>query len=589
MPRPERRADRRRFELWDLAGLALAASVALAVWWVAVALLHTPLGRSHVVRAESVAWWAMTAAGVMLLSIRAGINPRRIGRRLVAVWRDPPGHWVAFALGVIVALPLLAVYAPALFPDSDSARLVAGVMHVQHHGIGYLRDTQDNLLPHLVLGPALALGGLPAAKLTAIGTTALCTGTVSYLTRRITGSMAGAFVAAIAFLAFEPVVSQAGLLPMYPAMLTLGYLGGWLAYRALAGDDHGVRLALAGGLCLALAPEAQAIGVLFAPVPVVLAACFGRRLRSSVKALAVLYGTAAALSIPRLILNLSEGGFSHVLGYRTDYWVTHGYLADVQTHFFRYVGSDESYARYLRHLPARFIDGLGPWGWTLLAAGVLSWLLVSSGRVRLFGVIVSLYFFAAVVAKEIPPFARYFSPLWPALAISIGAGAARLAKRHDLRLRTVTAALTGGLVLLAATNFVSVERSDQHGYSSLRQVRDLVGQITNDQGVIGSRVTEVLYVKPDIPTWGGQFLTADEYATYLIWPSDQAVIRVLRRHDIGWVLIGRNNLLENEYHDTWLVPRYGRHSHHVVRIAESPNFCRRAVVGGRTLYQLGHC
>jgi hypothetical protein len=96
-------------------------------------------------------------------------------------------------------------------------------------------------------------------------------------------------------------------------------------------------------------------------------------------------------------------------------------------------------------------------------------------------------------------------------------------------------------------------------------------------------------VTADIPTWGGQFLSEDEYVTYLTWPSDEEVIDVLERHDIGWVLIHGARNLELAYHDTWLVPHHGQNARQVDAVADSPSFCRVMTVGGFILYRLGAC
>jgi hypothetical protein len=108
--------------------------------------------------------------------------------------------------------------------------------------------------------------------------------------------------------------------------------------------------------------------------------------------------------------------------------------------------------------------------------------------------------------------------------------------------------------------------------------------------VIGARAHQVFFgVTTDTPTWGDQYLTEEEYVTYLTWPSDEAVIDLLNRHDIGWVVIHANRLLETEYNDVWLIPFHGRRSRHVEAVATSPNFCRWSEGGGYVLFKLGAC
>jgi len=110
------------------------------------------------------------------------------------------------------------------------------VAHVRTHGIGFILDTQDNLLPHLILGPAVGRWGLHGALTVTILSLLVLAAIVSYLTCRITGSMAGAAAAAVALVALPPVTDRTGFVPMYPTMLALGYLGAWLAYRTMTAD-----------------------------------------------------------------------------------------------------------------------------------------------------------------------------------------------------------------------------------------------------------------------------------------------------------------------------------------------------------------
>ena len=69
-----------------------------------------------------------------------------------------------FLVGCVLMFPAFALYTPALAGDPDSARLLASILHVQQNGVDYLVETQEVLLPHLVMGPVLALGGIPGSR-----------------------------------------------------------------------------------------------------------------------------------------------------------------------------------------------------------------------------------------------------------------------------------------------------------------------------------------------------------------------------------------------------------------------------------------
>src|SRR4029450_11545378 len=109
--------------------------------------------------------------------------------QLVEIWRDPPGDWPAFALGMAVTLPLLGLFTPTILGDADSVRIAAALRLVQRDGTGFLIDTQDNLLPHLILGPAAALGGIEAVRVVTIVSLQVLAGVVALVAQRVSGSM----------------------------------------------------------------------------------------------------------------------------------------------------------------------------------------------------------------------------------------------------------------------------------------------------------------------------------------------------------------------------------------------------------------
>jgi hypothetical protein len=580
---------RRRATAWDLLGISLATLGMLAVNGVATRAIGTPLGHS---RLFGLATWGSAATSLALLAVlavRDRPRPGDIPRLVTAVWTDPPGAWAAGILGTLLATPVLGLYTPVLLGDADSARVIAGVAHVRAHGIDFLVDTQDNLLPHLVLGPAIAVGGLAGAKLVTLLTVQALAGVTGYVTYRITRSMLGTAAATLALLAIPAAVERGGFTPMYPAMLALGYVGGWFAYRAITRPDERWS-ALVAGLCLALAPEATAVGQLFLVAPVLLLV-FAPTWRTGLTACARVYLVVAVAMVPRIVINLSAGGFERMTSYRTDYWVTKGYVGEIQSNFWMYIGVNEPVGEYLSRLPWRFTHSLGPRGYLVLALASAAWLVLGRGRGRAFVLAVVGFMVLAVTVKQVPPFPRYYSPLWPGLAILVGVGVAALARRPARAVRLLALGVVPILVVAAATTLVRVSHSQDGVRASIDNgpYRQLAGAVSDGKGVIGARSHSLLNVSADIPTWGGQFLTEDEYVTYLTWPSDDAVIEMMERHDIGWVLIHPKRVLETDYHDTWLIPHHGARARHVERVAASPAFCHTASVGGFELYRLGSC
>jgi hypothetical protein len=580
---------RRMASLWDLAGIALFAFVMLCVTEYAVDNAAGGLTRLPFLRAATVGTGVLS---LVTVGAAAFVDPprlREVPTRLVNVWRDPPGDWAVFAFGVALSLPLLSLYTPVVLADSDSVRIITAVRYVQRNGPDFLIDTQDNFGPHLLLGPALALGGIEGVRLATILTLQALTGVTALVARRLSGSTVAGVVAAIALLAMPAVLGRATYIPMYPAMLAFGYLGCWFAYRAIS-ERRGWRFPLAAALCFVLSFETQSVGQLFIAVPVLLLVAVPD-LRSRFGALAKIYGTVAVLCIPRLVVNMSEDGINRITSNRTDYWINKGYVRQIQTDFWNYEGVTEPVTTYVSRLPSRFLESLGQFGWVVLAFALTA-ILGLRGRARVFALSCLGFMMLAATVKRIPPFARYFSPLWPGMAILAGLLVAELIRRRHVVLRVlgsaVALAATAALVYVAVVSYESrAEATNAQAYGiQAGPYRQLVDLVNDGKGVIGSRSHVLVNVTSEIPTYGGQFLTEDEYATFLTWPSDDEVIDVLDRHDIGWVLVNPNRLIEVDYHNTWLVPNHHRSARHVWMVAESPNFCKVASPQGLTLYKL---
>jgi 4-amino-4-deoxy-L-arabinose transferase-like glycosyltransferase len=442
----------------------------------------------------------------------------------------------------------------------------------------------------VILGPAVAIGGLTAAKLVTLLSVQALAGVTSYVTHRITGSMLGAAATALALLAIPAAVDRGGFVPMYPTMLALGYLGGALAYIAMSRPERSWPAAVGAGVCLAMAPEAQGVGVLFLAVPLLLAV-FSPTWQTALASCARIYLVVAVAAIPRLAVNLSVDGLDRLTTFRADYWVTKGYIREIQSNFWHYSGVNEPLGEYVGRLPWRFTHALGPRGYVVLALALVTWIALRRVQARVFVLAVIGAMLLALMVKQVPPFPRYYSPLWPGIAVLAGVGVAGLG-RHPARVARVLAiALVPVLTVLAAGSLVSII----HHHDRLRARVDngpygqLAAAVDDGKGVIGARSPSLVSVNADRATWGGQFLTEDEFVTFLTWPSDAAVIEVMERHDIGWVLIHPNRAIETTYHDTWLMPHYGRPARHVDQVAASANFCPVVKADGFVLYRLGAC
>jgi hypothetical protein len=581
---------RRSFTPWDIVGILLLASLMLLVNHRAVAWAGTPIGRSPLVSRVSVGAAGLTFVALLGLVVRDRVRPAEVLRRVTAVWRDPPRDAVAFVLGLVLTLPLLGFYWPRLIIDADSARLLASVTHVMRGDLGYLADVQEPYLPHLLLAPVIAAHGLAGVKLFTLVSVQVLAAVTALLAYRITRSMWGAAAAVFALLCIDEILKRVFIVPMYPVMLTLGYLGAWYAYRAVSDLESRWRYVVPAGLCLALAPEAQAVGQIFLAVPLVVVA-FAPTLRAGARQVARLYAVIALATLPRLAINLANGGFSHITSYRTDWWATKGYIRAIQVNLLHYLGINEPLIGYLSRLPERFVTSLGGARWLLVVLAAAAFLLCCRGRARWFVVgSVALMVFAVTV-EQVPPFPRYYSPLLPGLAVLVGVLVAALARRRWPLAKVGALACSVALISAAASNYHgTAERFAGAPHFEAWTFQKMVDSIDDDRGVIGARAHQLLFtVTTDVPTWGDQFLTEEEYVMFLTWPSDAAVIRMMKRHNIGWVLLHPLRDLEIRYNNTWLIPRYHLAARHVGAVITSPNFCLWYEVAAYTLYKLGPC
>jgi hypothetical protein len=587
----------RPFTAWDVVGLLLLAWLMLAVNRLGVAVTDTAIGRSPVLDALTVAVMLAALGSLTVLVVWERPSPGVGLRSVVAFWRDPPRPAVSFPVGALLAIPVLGLYHPALFQDSDSARLVASIRYVQQGHFDYFADTQEQLLPHVLLGPAMLVAGMSGLKMAAALSVLVLGGVVAYVTYRLTGVMWASAAAVVGLFCMSGVFERVIRLPMYPTMLALGYFGGWLCYRAVSEPESRWRCALPAGICLALAQEAQGVGQLFLAVPL-LVVVFAPRLRSGLLQLARVGAGVALVLIPRLAINLAEGGTSHLTTFRSDYWITEGYVVRIQNDFWFYQGISEDVGDYLGKLPGRFVETLGGQGWLVLVAAGLACLAGCRGvRSRLFTFLALAFFVLAITLKPVPPFARYYSPVWPGVAILAGVLVATLVRRRRSwlttgALRAVGAGLSVALVVGASLTYrdaVDLTERQRRGME-LQPFREFVAAIDDGKGVIGARAhVTLLSVTADLPTWGDQFLTEREYVTFLTWPSDAAVIAMMERHDIGWVLVHAMIGLETAYNNTWLGPRHQDTVRHTAALAQSPNFCRYMSAAGFVLYRLGAC
>jgi hypothetical protein len=191
--------------------------------------------------------------------------------------------------------------------------------------------------------------------------------------------------------------------------------------------------------------------------------------------------------------------------------------------------------------------------------------------------------------RRLPFYTRYFSFLLVGSALAAGLAFSWFLRR-SARARRATIVL--GLVGLLASAAVSYRGTVQNLQDLERAVANsayerFADEIPPNGGVIGTRAVYLNLVAADVRTFGGQFLTEREYVTLLTWPSERAVIDLMRRHDIEWIFVPRRpSKWVARYNDIWLLPNYGKPARYHEEVKQSPSFCRVRKVRSAALYKL---
>lgn len=581
-------SQERGLDAWDALGLlATTASMCLVATWGAVRANPGYHWLPEALFGVGTGGLVLAAAASVALARRRSLSARQILPRLAGVWLDPPRDWLMFVFGFLLALPALALHTSVLFGDSDSARIISSTMYVQRNGLGYLVDTQASLLPHLTMGPLLAAGGIPAAKLGSIVSLQVLVGSVSFLAWKLTRSQAATLASVAALLTFPVMWERANLLTLYPVMLAGGLLGLYFAQRAtvLEGRER-AWAAIAAGTCFVLSVEANRIGEFFLAFTLFL--FLTAPWKPVARGLARVYLVVVVLSIPRIVINLWEGGFTDFFSNRVDYWITEGYLRRIQED---YVGMPvgDTVPAYL----SRFGTELGTIfslpGLLVLGLAFVG-LILTREPARRFAFACVAAFAVAVVYRRIPFYPRYLSPLMVAGALGAGVAVQHLLRSSRLLKGGAVVALVILCISAGATYVRALDKAERKQKQMLTSpFRKIAREIDDGKGIIGARSGSLLFVSPRLRPYGGQFLTEREFVTYLTWPSDQKVIDVMRAHDIGWVLISSPRQVEIDYHNAWLEPAYGKTVRDIESVAASPRFCRVREVKGFILYKLGPC
>ena len=111
---------------------------------------------------------------------------------------------------------------------------------------------------------------------------------------------------------------------------------------------------------------------------------------------------------------------------------------------------------------------------------------------------------------------------------------------------------------------------------------DLIGH----DSVFGVRAPKLIGYNADLDPWGLSFVTEEEFATYLKWPSSGRVMEMLQKRGIEYVAVTDRDANEVDYHAVWL----GSEPRHRRRLIDSlRRFCPVWHEFPLALYRVGGC
>ena len=282
---------------------------------------------------------------------------------------------------------------------------------------------------------------------------------------------------------------------------------------------------------------------------------------------------------------------------RTDWLVEKGYLRMINERL-RNQRSNDGPLAYLGNIPHLLVDAFGIVLLVVVVGLVAAAARATDRRTLVFGVAVVAAFVVALVVAAPGTYGRYLTPLGVGAAVVAGCGASELASRlpnrsgDGARVSWRAVAMAAAVVVVALAVVETGTNVHDHQADVRRlgpALTELADEIPPGEGVIGVRSNLMVYVDPNLRTIYGRTMSERDFVTYMTWPSDAAVIRMMRRLGVTWVVVRDSKFGETLYHETWLRPVYGERDRHADRIHESDRFCREAHINRTVLYKIGSC
>jgi hypothetical protein len=94
--------------------------------------------------------------------------------------------------------------------------------------------------------------------------------------------------------------------------------------------------------------------------------------------------------------------------------------------------------------------------------------------------------------------------------------------------------------------------------------------IDDRKGIIGARPTILIATSPENPIYSHDFVSEEDFITFLKWTSDEEVEKIFKKFNIGWVLLNKPvEKFEKNFHGVWLKKVYGVEPKHYIEVQNS--------------------
>ncbi|MCJ7509563.1 MAG: hypothetical protein MUP14_01560 [Dehalococcoidia bacterium] len=512
----------------------------------------------------------------------AQITARSLGERIL----EPSQRKVAISSSAayqaalaLIALFLLAVAAWFVVqlvgyrPDGpDDARTLVFTSNILRAPGAWILQQELPLLQFATYASLIRLFGwdAPLVLVPLLSSAALAL-LVGYIAQRVGGGLWAFLVAALMLACLPVFLVQAKCLPFYPPTLLFGYGG---AFAAIVYARSGGRVAFLGAaLGLPAALYSFGIGIVFLAVPP-LYLLIDRR-RPVLIRLAQAYAIILALAAPWLVWHLAVDGYDGLFRQQTTWLIDRGYL-NIRNSEFWDTGSD-SHIAFLGRLPGMFADASGPLAIPLVVLGIIGLIRLPSWPWRA-AVLLALGIPIAGLVYAVPAaFNRYVYVFLPGLVLLSAYGLHGLIHLLSSYRRTAHLSLVGAMAALGLLGTLFLQNvQDSLDTANMMQTRPAQSElaavaelIDDDKAVIGSRPYWLIYHTHENELLTTDFLSEEDFVTYLSWPSDEAVAEMFERNNVGWILILQPaEHWERDYH-VWLTKAAGQLPQHYVKVKDS--------------------